>query len=93
MKVTKEILGYYDSADQPKDQPTVDPWPNAECPYCSRIISEFDCRTHSFMNEKHRRRSWFYRTHKTCDENTTQQQRDELFDKIAMASESVNDNG
>lgn len=62
-----KIYGWYDDADQPIDQPTYNPPLDAPCPFCSKPITMDDVRTHSIMySEGYAKRSYFYRTHRTC---------------------------
>ena len=69
-----KMYGWFDSAAA--TTPTFDPWPNAPCPHCGEAITELDVKTHSFAKADMPERSYFYRTHKTCDENVTEAERD-----------------
>lgn len=63
------FYGYYEShAEDAK--PEYDPGLAAPCPYCGKPISLGDVRTHSVMYSRpsYAKRSYFYRTHKSCDE-------------------------
>lgn len=63
------FYGWFDDASQ--TEPTYDPGLPAPCPYCgSEITDAEDCRTHCVMAvaPSYAKRSYFYRTHKTCDE-------------------------
>ncbi len=59
------IFGWYDDAAQPADDPTHNPPFNVPCLFCGERISDADVRTHSMMRPG-ARRSYFYRTHRTC---------------------------
>ena len=50
--------------------PDYDPPHDAPCPFCGKPISPDDVRTHSLMftSASYAKRSYFYRTHRTCDE-------------------------
>lgn len=87
----KNALGYYDSPDQKQGEAPVNPSIDLPCPYCNFPMSEMNIRTHGFMNMKHRLRSYFYRTHKTCDEKATPEQQQHVFDNMTLASEAAND--
>lgn len=65
-----QFYGYYDDPDQPMEKPSYDPPHDAPCPYCGRSITPDDVRTHSLMyaGPMYAKRSYFYRTHRTCDE-------------------------
>jgi hypothetical protein len=61
------FYGWYDDASQPSDSPTFDPPHHAPCPFCGTSIHAEDVRTHSLMSvEGYAKRSYFYRTHRTC---------------------------
>lgn len=63
------FYGWYDDASQAKDKPSFDPPHDAPCPFCGTNIHAEDVRTHSLMYvEGYAKRSYFYRTHRTCDE-------------------------
>jgi len=77
------FYGWYDDPSQPIDKPSYNPPFDAPCPYCGKPISENDIRTHSLMyidgaqavgdelisvQRAYGARSYFYRTHRTCDE-------------------------
>lgn len=61
--ITK-IYGWFHSAEQ--TIPSYDPPHDAPCPFCSKPIHADDVRTHSIMWDNERKRSYFYRTHRTC---------------------------
>lgn len=50
--------------------PDYDPPHDAPCPFCGKPISADDVRTHSLMYSAgiYAKRSYFYRTHRTCAE-------------------------
>lgn len=62
------FYGWFD--DTAQTEPTYEPSPFAPCPLCGRMIeAETDMRTFSIMPvEGYARRSYFYRTHRTCAE-------------------------
>lgn len=83
--MTDEIIGYFDSADQA--EPIFDPMFEAACPYCGNKISPEDVRTHSIMGADHPTRSYFYRTHRTCDINATPHEKQLIFEGVAKQIE------
>jgi hypothetical protein len=70
--MSDKIYGWYDRADQPIDQPTYNPPFDAPCLYCGSALTDSDVRTHSMMAmpDTGPARSYFYRTHRTCDERS-----------------------
>jgi hypothetical protein len=61
------FYGWFDDATQ--QAPTYEPPRDAPCPYCGKPITPDDVRTHSLMMATgYANRSYFYRTHRTCDE-------------------------
>lgn len=61
------FYGWFDDAKQAA--PTYDPPHDGRCLYCGRPITPDDVRTHSLMMATgYARRSYFYRTHRTCDD-------------------------
>jgi hypothetical protein len=66
-----QFYGFYDDATQPSNQPTYDPPHDAPCPFCGAKITANDVRTHCLMyaSDSYAKRSYFYRTHRTCAEN------------------------
>jgi len=87
----KGALGYYDSPDQKMGEAPVNPPIDLPCPYCRFPMSEMNIRTHGFMNAKSRLKSFFYRTHKTCDEKASSAEQEHVFNNMSLASEAVND--
>ena len=66
------FYGWYEDAAQPRESPSFEPPRNAPCPYCGTPINADDVRTHSLMyTGQYAARSYFYRTHRTCDESIT----------------------
>lgn len=61
------LWGWFDDGSQ--STPSYDPPHDAPCPYCFAPISEDDVRTHGIMmaGRHYAKRSYFYRTHSTCD--------------------------
>jgi hypothetical protein len=62
------FYGWLDDPDQ--TIPTHEPPRDAPCPYCGIAIRDDDVRTHSLMwkGPVYAKRSYFYRTHRTCDD-------------------------
>lgn len=63
----QQFYGYFDGdLDTPAYQPPL----NAPCPFCGTPISPEDVQTHSLMYAApaYAKRSYFYRTHRTCAE-------------------------
>lgn len=61
------IFGYYD--DEAQERPTYDPKLSALCPHCLTQLA-LPVRTTSLMIPGDER-SFFYRSHKACDEGAT----------------------
>ena len=64
------FYGYLEDAESAK--PDYEPPRDAPCPYCGKPVHVDDVRTHNLMysgGEKYAKRSYFYRTHRTCDES------------------------
>lgn len=72
-----KIYGYYDRADQPIDQPTLNPDLHGPCLFCDKPVTDEDMRTHSLM-PLHGSRSFFYRTHRTCHEAADDMRRTQI---------------
>lgn len=68
--MSDSIFGYFERPDQTK--PTYDPGLDALCPHCLKKL-EAPVRTMSLMLPGDNR-SFFYRTHRACDENATPEQ-------------------
>lgn len=79
------FYGYYDSADQPVDQPSYDPPHDTPCLFCGHSISLDNIRTHSIMmvEPSYAKRAYFYRTHRTCDEQSPSAMDQFIWDMIA----------
>lgn len=76
-----KIYGWFDDAGQAS--PTYDPPHDSDCPYCGLPITSGDVRTHSIMWQDNAERSYFYRTHRTCDQRSRSNNMDALiFDMI-----------
>lgn len=78
---TAKIYGWYDSPHQPKDKPTYNPPFNSPCPYCDAALTDGNIRTHSMMMQN-APQAFFFRTHKTCDEAATPEQKQAIDDKL-----------
>lgn len=66
------FYGWFDDATQ--DGPTYSPPLGGPCPLCGKnlIVFSDDVRTHSLMYQgQYAKRSYFYRTHKSCAERDT----------------------
>lgn len=62
-----QFYGWFDDASQA--EPTYDPPHDAPCILCGRPLVATDVRTHCLMfSSGYARRSYFYRTHRTCAE-------------------------
>lgn len=61
------LVGWYD--DPTQIEPSHEPPRDAPCLFCGFRIGADDVRTHSLMYaSQYAARSYFYRTHRTCDE-------------------------
>lgn len=61
----QRIYGWFEDAT---GTPAVNPPTDAPCLLCGVPITPDDVRTHSIMPMTYAPRSYFYRTHRTCDE-------------------------
>lgn len=89
----KEDVGYYTSADQPREEPEYKPEFPGPCPICGEPMTEDDVRTYSVMpleGSQARAISLFYRTHRTCA-NASDESVIQALDSAAMTfgSEAV----
>lgn len=75
------IYGWYDSPDQPCEQPSYDPPLDSACPHCGTAIHARDVRTHTFA-EPDADRGYFYRTHRSCAEAADEQERRGVFQAL-----------
>ena len=86
------IYGWFDSAGQ--TVPAYDPPHDAECPYCGEPCTPTDVRTHSLLIEGADERSYFYRTHRTCDERSRANNMDgSVIDRILADREREGKHG
>ena len=85
----ERIYGWYERSDQPIDQPTYNPAFPGVCLFCGGLTSEEDVRTHSLM-AVNARRSFFYRTHRTCHESANDEARNAI-DGVVI--DSIDHNG
>ena len=62
------LWGWFDDPGQ--KEASYDPPHDAPCPYCLAPLIPGDVRTHSLMwaGPLYAKRSYFYRTHRTCDD-------------------------
>jgi hypothetical protein len=61
------FYGWFD--DKGQQRPTYEPPRDAPCPFCGHSVHADDVRTHNLMYQgEYAARSYFYRTHKTCDD-------------------------
>ena len=81
--MTQAFYGWFDDATQ--RTPSYDPPHDAPCLYCGRPIAADDVRTHSLMTagQTYAKRSYFYRTHRTCDEASKEGVDALIFEMIA----------
>jgi hypothetical protein len=77
-----DLYGWFDRPDQPSNEPTYDPPHDAPCPYCGEKLSADDVRTSSIMAVENPTRSYFYRTHRTCDDAASDGQRQSVFHAV-----------
>lgn len=75
-----EIYGWFDSATDA--QPAYDPPHNAPCLYCGLPLTNIDVRTHSVMYAHGAERSYFYRTHRTCDDMADEGQQQAIMGSV-----------
>lgn len=61
------FYGYFESTGA---DPDYSPPHDAPCPYCGKPVHVEDVRTHNIMysGPSYAKRSYFYRTHKSCDD-------------------------
>lgn len=61
---------FYGFFDGDPNEPASNPPRDAPCPFCGYPVTPDDVRTHSLMyaGETYAKRSYFYRTHKSCAE-------------------------
>lgn len=61
------FYGYHEAVTGPADY---DPPHDAPCPFCGKPVHAEDVRTHCLMYSApaYAKRSYFYRTHRTCAE-------------------------
>lgn len=71
-----ETYGWFDEAI---GEPAYDPPHNAPCLYCGLPMTADDVRTHSVMAQYNAERSYFYRTHRTCDEVASDAQKQAIM--------------
>lgn len=81
MDLTNDLYGWFASSD-PNAKPIFDPAHDAPCPYCGRALELSDIRTHSLMAVEHPTRSYFYRTHRTCDDAANDGLKQSVFDGV-----------
>lgn len=79
---TTRLYGWYSAADQPSAEPDYDPPHDAPCPYCGDPLTPDDVRTHSFTQASQPTRSYFYRTHRTCDDAALDSAQQSVFSGI-----------
>ncbi len=68
VKTENVFYGWFDDVDQ--ERPTYEPPHDAPCPFCGKVVHAGDVRTHNLILEGpvYAKRSYFYRTHRTCAE-------------------------
>lgn len=72
------LYGWFDNPRQGDRQPTFEPSRSVPCPHCGKPMCDLDVRTHSFQDD-HRRRSYFFRTHVSCDNGAPEWVRVDLY--------------
>jgi hypothetical protein len=77
--MAEPLYGWF---DDPGPVPAYEPPHDAPCPYCGLPCTDDDVRTHSFMREDKRTRSYFYRTHISCDDHASQNEKDSIFEGV-----------
>jgi len=92
METLQKVYGYYDRADQPIDQPTINPALDGPCLFCGKPLTDEDMRTHSMMAMDGAQRSFFYRTHRTCHESADDKSRNAI-DQVVWDSIAHNGDG
>lgn len=62
------FYGWYENAQD--TEPSYEPPRDAPCPFCGKPIRKDDERSHCLMysSPSYAKRSYFYRTHRTCAE-------------------------
>jgi hypothetical protein len=67
MQQGNAFYGWFDDPDQA--EPTYEPPRDAPCPFCGFKVHIDDVRTHCLAyRDDYGRRSYFYRTHRSCAE-------------------------
>lgn len=93
---TERLYGWYERADQPITMPTFNPSFPGPCLFCGTDTTEEDVRTHSMLPVGSSR-SFFYRTHRTCHEAASAEQRNHIdgiiIDSIAHHGDEAQSNG
>jgi hypothetical protein len=87
-----KIWGWFDDADQ--RVPSYDPPHDAPCPYCLAPLTDDDVRTTCLMwqGPVYAKRSYFYRTHRTCHEAAKERgEPDKMDGRIFDAIEKAGD--
>lgn len=82
-----QIYGWFD--DPWQHDPSYDPPHNAPCLFCGKPVTADDVRTHSLMyaGTIYAKRSYFYRTHRTCAEkDSTRTARDGIVLEMIAAN-------
>ena len=66
----QQFYGFFEDGG---DVPVYDPPHDAPCLFCGEPVTADDIRTHCLMysSESYAKRSYFYRTHRTCAETDT----------------------
>ena len=74
------FYGYFEGFEEDA-KPEYDPPRNAPCPFCGKPVEPTDVRTHSLMYSagSYAKRSYFYRTHRTCAEADTETAMDDFI--------------
>ncbi len=83
--MTNDLYGWFDDAGE---VPGYDPPYYSPCPHCGIPVSVLDVRTHSFVAQHGAVRSYFYRTHRSCDEAASPTEQQAIFDGVLARLES-----
>ena len=67
-RAEQNFYGYFE--DAASEMPDYDPPRHGPCPFCGRPITADDVRRHCLMfsSPSYAKRSYFYRTHRSCAE-------------------------
>jgi len=86
-ETVNDVYGWYDNAEQPKNQPSYDPGFYVPCLYCGEPLTDDNVRTHSFSAMTDGSKSYYYRTHRTCDEQATEKEKTSIWHAVMQRIE------